>query len=202
MLSIIKDKPWGYPQRSTSPHNRTVDQYREDAQFAPLFEKYDHTYSNYKNRQLSQSEGEENGEWMEADEYLNAELSFAIVGKGAMMGRVHMIYADFESSLPSNEIQNTINDEVQDEMGTSGLSREAIRIARSNNHANELQEFMNVYRHILTTLPTTLTRDYEAMDQLQHILYSKHSQKHSVVCSIIKQTEINERCQFIKRKRK
>ena len=112
---------------------------------------------------------------MEAEEYLNAEMSFAIVGKGAVMGRAHMTCIDFESSSLSNGVQNTIQSEVQGKMVEREMPHENLRIARSNSTASELHEFMNVYRHILTTLPTTLTRDYEAMEQLQQVLYNRRN---------------------------
>lgn len=156
-LTSIKGGLWGYPSSSTPTPCRTLADGKNDGRFALLFERLYKAFDKYKSEQRTQ-QGRELA-CLSEDEYLNAELLFSFIGKDALTGRAHCSLFEGEQE-PLPEMQYEIVPEA------SGENKGTIR---------DVSTLIHVYKRLLTTLPTTMTSDYEALEHFQQVLCKKQN---------------------------
>ena len=149
-LSYKSSTPWG----TWVAEPEGMESLRDDILLRPFFDAYSASYQRYiSNHSLSASS------CLSEEAYLIAEESPQYTGLLAIFERAHN--------------QKEVRIATAESLTNAILASEPIGVSpmeKSSSSKNDYSLFIEMYKHILTHLPTTIPDDYTAMDTLQSVL--------------------------------
>lgn len=121
-----------------------------------IVEEYTKRYNEYVEQNCSVDKDVVN-----ADMFLNAEVNPFYTGMRSIYGKAHTVKT-LKSSGPI--VEST----------TSQTTCQVVEPSKSESGSMDYSLFFDVYKSILTYLPTTQPKDYEAMERVKNVLLRKY----------------------------